>query len=95
MNFLEKLLQRVLHKNLLLYNFVVTISTLLIFFGIFYLSIILIQALVNYGVFNNSISFNSVLLTIIIPIIIGILDFAFCLFILIVNLKFKSIEVKN
>ena len=93
MNFLEKLLKRVLYKNLLLYNFLVTVITLLIFFGIFFLGSLLVLAIGHYIAFSvntDATSLGFILLTIIIPLVIGILDLALCLFILIVNLKFKS-----
>ncbi|MDP8204455.1 MAG: hypothetical protein P9L95_07985 [Candidatus Tenebribacter mawsonii] len=93
MNFLEKLLKKVLDKNLLLYNLLVTLITLLIFFGIFFLGSLLILAIgyyIAYSANTDSTSLGAILLTIIIPLVIGILDFVLCLFILIVNLKFKS-----
>lgn len=90
MNFLEKLLKNILQKNLIIYNFLVTLITLLIFFGIFYLGILLILALQTAAPFNDPL-----LSTLIAPIILGILDFAFCLFILIVNLKFRNLEIEK
>jgi len=92
-NNLEKLLKKVLYKNLLLYNFLVTIITLLIFFGIFFLGSLLILAIgfyISYSANADATSLGAILLTIVIPLVIGILDLALCLFILIVNLKFKS-----
>ncbi len=93
MNFLEKLLKNILQKNLFLYNFLVTLITLLIFFGIFFLGSLLVLAIGYYIAFSantDATSLGAILLTIIIPLVIGILDLAFCLFILIVNLKFRS-----
>jgi hypothetical protein len=93
MNFLEKLLKNILHKNLFLYNFLVTLITLLIFFGIFFLGSLLVLVIGYYIVFSantDATSLGAILLTIVIPLIIGIFDLAFCLFILIVNLKFRS-----
>ena len=93
MNFLEKLLKNILQKNLFLYNFLVTLITLLIFFGIFFLGSFLVLAIGYYIAFSantDATSLGAILLTIIIPLVIGILDLAFCLFILIVNLKFRS-----
>ncbi len=93
MNFLEKLLKNILYKNLFLYNFLVTLFTLLIFFGIFFLGSLLVLTIGYYIAFSantDATSFGTILLTIIIPLVIGILDLALCLFILIVNLKFKS-----
>ena len=98
MNFLEKLLKKVLYKNLFLYNFLVTLITLFIFFGILFLGSLLVLAIGYY--FLNSTntdasSLSSILLTIIIPIVIGILDLALCLFILITNLKFSIPKEKQ
>jgi len=93
MNFLEKLLKKVLFKNLILYNFLVTIITLLIFFGIFFLGSLLILAIgyyIAYSANTDSTSLGAILITIVIPLVIGILDIALCLFILFVNLKFRS-----
>lgn len=93
MNFLEKLLKNILHRNLFLYNLLVTLFTLLIFFGIFFLGSLLVLAFGYYIAFSantDATSLGSIMLTIIIPLVIGILDLALCLFILIVNLKFKS-----
>jgi hypothetical protein len=93
MNFLEKLLKKVLYKNLLLYNFLVTLITLLIFFGIFFLGSLLILAIgyyIAYSANTDATSLGAILLTIVIPLVIGILDLALCLFILIVNLKFRN-----
>jgi len=95
MNFLEKLLKTVLYRNLFLYNFLVTFTTLLIFFGILFLGSLLILAIGYYfldSTMTDASSLSSILLTIIIPVVIGILDLALCLFILIVNLKFKSLK---
>ena len=92
MNFLEKLLNNVLKKNLFLYNFIVTLFTLIIFFGIFFLGSLLVLA-IGYNFINpantDASFFITILITIIIPLVIGILDLTLCLFILIVNLKFK------
>jgi len=93
MNFLEKLLKNILHKNLFLYNFLVTLFTLLIFFGIFFMGSLLVLAFGYYIAFSantDATSLGAIMLMIIIPLVIGILDLALCLFILIVNLKFKS-----
>lgn len=93
MNFLEKLLKNVLQKNLFLYNFLVTLITLFIFFGIFFLGSLLVLAIGYYIAFSantDATSLSAILLTVIIPLVIGILDLALCLFILIVNLKFKK-----
>ena len=93
MNFLEKLLKNILHKNLFLYNFLVTLIILLIFFGIFFMGSLLVLAVGYYFAFSvntDATSLGAILLTIIIPIVIGILDLALCLYILIVNLKFKN-----
>ena len=93
MNFLEKLLKNILHKNLFLYNFLVTLIILLIFFGIFFMGSLLVLAVGYYFAFSantDAASLGAILLTIIIPIVIGILDLALCLYILIVNLKFKN-----
>ena len=71
----------------------VTLITLLIFFGIFFLGSLLVLAIGYYIAFSantDATSLGAILLTIIIPLVIGILDLAFCLFILIVNLKFRS-----
>ncbi|MEA2095943.1 MAG: hypothetical protein U9P73_04525 [Candidatus Cloacimonadota bacterium] len=95
MNFLEKLLKNILEKNLILYNFLVTLITLLIFFGIFFLGSLLVLAIGYYIAFSantDATSLGAILLTIIIPLVIGILDLALCIFILIVNLKFKNPE---
>ncbi len=93
MNFLEKLLKKVLYKNLIIYNFLVTLITLLIFFGIFFLGSLLILTIgyyISYSANTDATSLGAILLTIAIPLVIGILDLALCLFILIVNLKFKN-----
>ena len=93
MNFLEKLLKNVLLKNLLLYNFLVTVITLFIFFVIFFLGSLLVLAIGDYIAFSantDAASLGAILLTIIIPLVIGILDLALCIIILIVNLKFKT-----
>ena len=95
MNFLEKLLKNVLQKNLFLYNFLVTLITLFIFFGIFFLGSLLVLAIGYYLSFSantDATSLGAILLTIVIPLVIGILDLALCIFILIVNLKFKKTE---
>ena len=95
MNFLEKLLKNILQKDLLLYNFLVTLITLFIFFGIFFLGSLLVLAIGYYIAFSantDAVSLGAILLTVVIPLIIGILDFALCIFILIVNLKFKNPE---
>ncbi|MCK5050880.1 MAG: hypothetical protein KAS53_04030 [Candidatus Cloacimonetes bacterium] len=93
MNFLEKLLKNILKKNLFLYNFLVTLITLLIFFGVFFLGSLLVLAIGYYIAFSantDAASLGAILLTVVIPLVIGILDLALCLFILIVNLKFNN-----
>jgi len=87
MNFFEKLLKKILAKNILLYNFIVTITTIGLFFMLFALGSLLVLSLVNISFIDNALT-----ATVIAPVIIGILDLALCLFILIVNLKFRSIE---
>jgi len=97
MNFLEKLLKTILNKNLFLYNFLVTLITLFFFFGILFFVSLFILAISNNFVNSTNAdasSFTTILFTIIIPVVIGILDLALCLFILIVNLKFKNSEEK-
>jgi len=87
MNFFEKLFKKILAKNILLYNFIVTITTIGLFFMLFALGSLLVLSLVNISFIDNALT-----ATVIAPVIIGILDLALCLFILIVNLKFRSIE---
>jgi len=98
MNFLEKLLNNILKKNLFLYNFLVTLITLFIFFGIFFLGSLLVLVIGYYiasSANTDATSLGAILLTIIIPLVIGILDLALCIFILIVNLKFKKQRDRN
>lgn len=85
MKFFEKLLKKILDRNLLQYNLLVTILTTLIFFLIYYLGSILVLKLVNMELIKDAL-----VSTVIAPIIIGVLDLVFCLFILILNLKFRK-----
>nr|MDA3814341.1 hypothetical protein [Candidatus Cloacimonadota bacterium] len=69
--------------------------TLLIFFGIFFFGSLLVLTIGYYIAFSantDTASLGQILLTVVIPLVIGILDLAFCLFVLIVNLKFKIPE---
>lgn len=87
MNFFEKLLRKVLCKNILLYNFIVTFLTILIFFIFYYFGSLIVLELINLSIMDNAL-----VSTVIAPIIIGILDLTLCLFILFVNLKFRRQE---
>ena len=96
MKFLEKLFRSVLKANLILYNLLVTISVIIIFFILFItLSLIVLIAVTAYSSVNglaSSMLLESIIIALVLPIVIGIIDFIFCLFLLFKNLKFAKPE---
>jgi len=96
MKFLSKLLHSILRKNLLVYNLLVTFSVIVIFFIIFVaLSVLLILAATGYAKavgFAASLILENIIVALALPIIIGLLDFIFCILLLFSNLKLTKSE---
>ena len=91
MKFLQKIFRPVLMKNLQIYNLLVTLSVIIIFFILFIaISLILLIAATTYASLNglaSSMILESIIIAIVLPILVGIVDFIFCLFLLFKNLK--------
>lgn len=97
MRFLSQLFSSILRRNLLLYNFLVMISVLFVFFLIFLIisSLIIISVKVLSNAFGiaEALILEYTLVSLILPILVAIADFVFCFFLLIINLKLSRPEI--
>lgn len=96
MIFLGRIWQPLLRKNLILYNLMITISTIIIYFVILvFLSFLLLQAALILAALNGIEKFlvlENIFIAIFLPLLIGIGDFIFCIFLLMKNLRLSKPE---
>ncbi len=96
MSFLSRIWQPLLRKNLILYNLMVTLSTIIIYFVVFaMLSFLLLLIALTLAALNgieNFLVLENIIIAIILPVLIGIGDLIFCIFLLLKNLRLSKPE---
>jgi flagellar biosynthesis protein FlhB len=97
MKFLSGLYAPILKKNLLLYNLLITLTVILIYIVVLFAFWgIMILIAIHYAELSGISAahvLESILIAVILPIFWGVIDFVFCLFLLLRNLKFSRPEI--